>query len=77
MIAVPMRVAAAAEDVPMKVAVSFASVDEYGGPFEFTPTDSEQVAHTQDRVLYRDIMIHPIPQNWGRIVYDGITITVL
>ena len=76
--AVPMSVAAVAEEIAVSVAVNFTALDgePYEGPTEFTPSAEEQVAETRNRVLYENIVIRPIPSNYGLITYNGRIITV-
>mgnify|MGYP003290118278 CR=1 FL=1 len=50
--------------------------NEYDGPYEVTPTDQEQILSTSDKVLAADIVIEPIPSNYGLITWDGSVITV-
>lgn len=52
------------------------SGDEYDGPYEVTPTSSEQTLSTTDKILSADIIIHPIPSNYGLITWNGATLTV-
>ena len=48
----------------------------YGGPYEFTPTSETQTADIDGRLATSDIVINPIPSNYGLITWDGSTITV-
>lgn len=50
--------------------------DEYQGTYEVTPTEYEQTLSTQDKVLTQNVIVHPIPSNYGLITWDGTTITV-
>lgn len=49
---------------------------EYHGQAEVMPSSEEQVLHTTNRVLTQDIIIDPIPSNYGLVTYNGSTITV-
>lgn len=51
-------------------------VPKYTGPYEFTPTAEEQVAHTARKMATEDIIIHPIPKNYGLVTYNGSIITI-
>lgn len=51
-------------------------VPQYTGPYEFTPTRETQVAHTARKQAVEDIIIHPIPQNYGLVTYNGSIITI-
>lgn len=50
--------------------------DWYDGEYEATPADTEQRILTAGKVLEQDIIINPIPSNYGRITWNGSTITV-
>ena len=49
---------------------------EYSGATEVTPSAEEQTLHTAGQHMPSDIVIHPIPQNYGLITWNGSTITV-
>lgn len=67
-------------DVVKKPAVDFA-VDNvrvaagggapYEGDYEITPSEEAQTLPTANRMLARNIVVAPIPQNYGRITYNG------
>lgn len=48
----------------------------YDGPYEVTPSEEAQVLNTELRTTTEDIVISPIPSNYGLITYNGTTITV-
>lgn len=48
----------------------------YTGSYEITPSSEAQTIGAAARVFDRDITINPIPSNYGRITWDGSTITV-
>ena len=48
----------------------------YDGVYEVTPSEQEQVLRTGLRALSQDIVVNPIPSNYGLITYDGSAITV-
>lgn len=50
--------------------------DPYQGETEFTPGPDPQVVYTRGKVLMSDIVINPIPQQYGLITYNGNVITV-
>ena len=49
---------------------------EYEGPLLITPGAQAQTIPTQYRVLMRNIVVGPVPSNYGLITYNGRTITV-
>ena len=48
----------------------------YTGVTEVTPTTTEQVLDTSNKVVTRNIVIDPIPSNYGLITWNGSTLTV-
>lgn len=67
-------------DVVKKPAVDFAvdnvrvaagSGEAYEGNYEITPSEELQTLPTANRQLARDIVVAPIPKNYGRITYSG------
>jgi hypothetical protein len=89
MITIPMQVSVSRVQIPVGVAVSKVDMhvgigaayqmregEIYEGPYEFTPTQGTQYAPSEGKVLLENIMINPIPNNYGLITYNGRTITV-
>ena len=89
MIAVPMKVAVSAVEipfaaqsdniaVPVSLGIQYATYDKpvYEGEYTFTPTQETQVVQTADKVLEHNITINPIPSDWGHITWDGSRLTV-
>ena len=48
----------------------------YTGNTEITPSTTEQVLATAEKVVTRNIVINPIPSNYGLITWNGSTLTV-
>lgn len=48
----------------------------YEGPYEVTPSDTEQVLNTDSLYMSGNITINPIPNNYGLITWNGSTLTV-
>ena len=48
----------------------------YSGPYEVTPSDTEQVLDTDSFYMNGNITINPIPNNYGLITWNGSTLTV-
>lgn len=48
----------------------------YTGPTEITPTSEAQVLNTTLKSVLTDIIINPIPSNYGLITWNGSTLTV-
>lgn len=50
--------------------------ETYEGEHEVTPSDETQILQTADKTVRQNIIINPIPSNYGRITWDGRVITV-
>jgi len=50
--------------------------EPYTGAYEATPTQAEQTFRTRGKVMAQDFIVHPIPQNYGLITYNGFNIKV-
>lgn len=48
----------------------------YIGTYEVTPTQYEQILNTKDRRMSENVVVHPIPNNYGLITWDGSILTV-
>ena len=48
----------------------------YDGAVSVTPSAETQTLRTENKSLMSDIIINPIPNNYGLITWDGSTITV-
>lgn len=55
---------------------TYIDVDQYDGPTEVTPGEEPQVLNTAEKVVARNIVINPIPSNYGLITWNGSTLTV-
>lgn len=56
--------------VPLSLSAS------YSGPYEITPGDETIVMETQGKSMNHDVTINAIPSNYGRIAWDGRSLTV-
>lgn len=57
-------------------AVVYQALPEYEGPMTVTPSAEEQVLDTDTKSVYGNIVIGPIPQNYGLITWNGSVLTV-
>ena len=48
----------------------------YDGPIEITPSRETQVLETQGKILITNIVVNPIPKNYGLITWNGSVLTV-
>jgi len=53
-----------------------AQYDFYQGVTTVTPTRETQILHTEKTCLSKDIVVNPIPSNYGLITYNGSVITI-
>lgn len=51
-------------------------VPKYEGTYEVTPSQEAQILETTDKMATANIVINPIPQNYGLIVWNGQYLTV-
>lgn len=63
-------------DASLNSTVYVPVVDVYEGPYEATPTQFTQTLSTEGFTMAQDVIIHPIPSNYGLITYNGSTLTV-
>ena len=74
----PVAVAVSAVNLPMQVAASYQMREGeiYDGPYEFTPSQETQMVSTAEKLLLENIVINPIPSNYGLVTYNGSIITI-
>ena len=48
----------------------------YSGPFSVVPSSEEQTIHTANFVVGRDIIVAPIPSNYGLVTWNGSVLTI-
>ncbi len=49
---------------------------DYSGTYEVTPSNQAQILPTANKKLSQNIIINPIPNNYGLITWNGATLTV-
>lgn len=49
----------------------------YDGEYSVTPSDGAQTLHIEGKVAEHDIVVAAIPQNYGRIEWNGATLSVI
>lgn len=71
------EIAGTVSGAALEGSVALASgVEGYQGPYEVTPTREAQVLGTAGRRMASDVVINPIPRNYGLITWNGSTLTV-
>ena len=48
----------------------------YSGQTEVTPSEETQTLQTANRTVLQNIVVNPIPSNYGLITWNGSTLTV-
>lgn len=48
----------------------------YDGITEITPSQDTQILQTSNKALARNIVVNPIPEDYGRLLWSGNTLTV-
>ena len=51
-------------------------VDPYQGEYRITPNGQTQTLNTSGKYLQNNVVVEPIPSNYGLITYNGSIITV-
>ena len=49
---------------------------DYEGEYRFTPSSEAQTIPTAGKTLTLDIVVDPIPENYGLITWNGSSLTV-
>lgn len=62
--------------VGVGLAINVSTFPDYDGGYVFTPTENTQTVVIEDMVARQNIVINPIPSNWGKITWNGNTLTV-
>lgn len=87
-IQVPMTVSTDSVLVPMSISTQpvlnmtigaeyvMTSVEDYEGNYRVTPQVTTQVLETKDLKMTDNLVVEPIPKNYGLITYNGTNITV-
>ncbi len=52
------------------------TADEYTGTTTVVPSPFQQILETTDKLLVTDIIVEPIPSNYGLITWNGSVLTV-
>ena len=75
---VPMGVGSNAEQIAVGLGyvVVTGMPAHYTGSYEFTPSDEVQTISIQDQMADADIIINPIPSNYGRVTWNGSVLTI-
>lgn len=50
---------------------------DYDGGYAVTPGEAPQILPTAGTILHHDMVIEPIPSNYGRIEFDGAKLRIV
>ena len=50
--------------------------DPYGGEYEVTPSQEQQVLETANKSMARNVVINPIPSNYGLVEWNGTVLMI-
>lgn len=78
MVEVHMDVAASRVRAPVTIGAAYNVVggQPYEGEYEVTPTTAAVTLNTRNRYLTQNVVVNPIPSNYGLITWDGNVMTV-
>lgn len=57
--------------------IKIAAIPTYSGPTEITPTEADQIVEVKDLLPTENITVKRIPNNYGRIEWNGSYITII
>lgn len=66
----------ARETLRASVFISSVQPETYTGVYEITPSKYKQVLNTENLLLTDNIMVNPIPSNYGLIAWNGSILKV-
>jgi len=77
MIEVELEVQPAEIDLDVELGMRVSAADEhYEGEYTITPTQEAQTLSTAGLLMDGNVVINPIPSNYGLITYNGAVLTV-
>lgn len=59
-----------------QIVINRIEAEEYAGPYEVTPSAAEQVLEIRNKKATQNIIINPIPSNYGLVTWDGAMLTI-
>lgn len=78
----PQSVSVSVDAVSMGVSIGtpivkeYVDVETYTGDYEVTPSSEVQTLNTSGLRLTRNIVVNPVPTNYGLITWNGAFLTV-
>lgn len=65
-----------AADAEVCTRIVSSEAPEYAGPYTVTPSDDAQTLATEGYLMTGNVVVNPIPSNYGRITWNGSFLTV-
>lgn len=53
-----------------EVSIDGGNFPRYSGPYEIEPAGEEQILQTKDKITTQDIIIKPVPKEYGLVTYN-------
>lgn len=75
-VTIDVDISATEVTIPVEMSAGFVQGPYYDGEYEVTPTQETQTLYTTGRTLANDVVINPIPSNYGLITWNGSVLTV-
>lgn len=78
-VVIPFGLETDTETIPLQLQTQIvvrADPTYYEGSYEITPTESAQTLEVEELTMSQNLVINPIPQNYGEIVWNGSYILV-
>lgn len=63
-------------DITTNIIIREVPAEYYDGPTEVTPSEDTQVLLTDELMMADNVTVNPIPQNYGRLLWNGSILTV-
>lgn len=65
------------DEAEFKVDFGSAVQKEYRSTYRVVPSSEQQELPTANKILTMDIIVDPIPSNYGQIIWNGSTLNVI
>lgn len=75
-VSVSISTSSAGISVGNQIVREYVGADPYEGEYEITPTTETQTLLTKNFRMIDNLIINPVPSNYGLITWNGSTITV-
>ena len=62
--------------VGLETAIEVVEGQAYEGPYSVTPSQQAQTLATEGYLMTGDVVVNPIPSNYGKITWNGAVLTV-